>query len=44
MSKRQQPDSNSAEIAAWKQQAAHVGDPGADDSDEVITWHGNILC
>lgn len=34
MSKRQQPDSNSAEIAAWKQQAAHVGDPGADDSDE----------
>lgn len=38
MSKRQQPDSNSAEIAAWKQQAAHAGDPGADDSDEVNIW------
>lgn len=41
MSKRPQPDSNSAEIAGWKQHAAHFGENAGDDagSDEVIALH-----
>ena len=37
MSKRPQPDSNSAEIAGWSKHAAHFGDNGGDGagSDEV---------